>query len=127
MPPEEPEDMEKRLRRLMDNTLSHYGLYMRAGPHGKQSLTETAASQASEGEDWLIEASAQGDAVTVLAQIPGKSLEQLALEIGEESVAISLKRAGSIPKLISLPCKVLPQSAKAEMRNGVLKVILQKK
>ncbi len=124
---DDKDEFERRLRKKEDEALSKYGLYVKAGPGGKHTLAKAESEESLEREDWLIESALEGEFVMVTAHLPGKKLEDISIEIGEESLAISPKKPFSIPKLLSLPCKVLPASAKTQMAHGILKITLSRK
>jgi HSP20 family molecular chaperone IbpA len=124
---EDKDELEKRLRKKEDEALSRYGLYVKAGPDGKQTLAKAESAEELEGADWLVESSFEGESVIVTAHLPGKKLDDISVEIGEESLAISSRKSNSVPKLYPLPCKVLIETAKTSMRHGILKLTLSRK
>jgi HSP20 family protein len=100
---------------------------------GRRKVTEryedrTALSEAvAESDEPLVDVLDQGDEVRVIMQIPGASKEDVGLEFEDRSLLVKVERA-SRPLLreVPLPCAVVPSSAVAESRNGVLEVCLKK-
>ena len=66
--------------------------------------------------------------VSVIAELPGVGKEHIKINASETSVVIDAKlHDRNYHKVIALPCKVFPESAKATYKNGVLEVKFTRK
>lgn len=101
-------------------------------------------SSAGEETDWMpaIEAFQRGNEFLVRADVPGLSKDDLTVEIGEDALTIQGERKheeeeeregvyrsersyGRFYRVIPLPEGAVPDSAKAQFKDGVLEVVLQ--
>ncbi len=90
-----------------------------------------------------INVSTKGNNVIVEAEIPGVDEDNLDIEIGETAVRISGEKKdekevdekdyyhkevsyGSFQRVVPLPCEVKHEKAKAEVKDGVLKIVIPK-
>ncbi|MFC1656495.1 Hsp20 family protein [Patescibacteria group bacterium] len=90
-----------------------------------------------------INVSTKGNSVVVEAEIPGVDEDNLDIEIGETAIRISGEKKdekevdekdyyhkevsyGSFQRVIPLPCEVKHEGADAEVKDGVLKIIIPK-
>jgi HSP20 family molecular chaperone IbpA len=81
---------------------------------------------ADDGEP-LVDVLDQEDEVKVIMHVPGASREDIDLEFKDRSLMVKVENATrSTVNEVPLPCAVVPSSAVAECRNGVLEVCLLK-
>ena len=97
-----------------------------------------------QGSDWMpaIEAFQRGNEFVVRAEVPGLSREDLTVEVGEDAVTIRGERKfdheeeregvfrserayGSFCRIVPVPDGAVPDSAKANFKNGVLEIVMQ--
>ncbi|HUR69358.1 MAG TPA: archaeal heat shock protein Hsp20 [Candidatus Thermoplasmatota archaeon] len=65
--------------------------------------------------------------IAVTVELPGVEKGDLSLKVAEESLTVRVEKgARRYHKQVRLPSKVVPQSAKATFKNGILDVTLQR-
>lgn len=117
-----------------------WGFRMTAGPDGRprierfgntpQKITNSQGKYRPSAErEPLIDVIEDSDVIRVIAEIPGVQKQDIDLSATDKSLLI---QAGSEDhrrryyKELELPCTVLPDSASAKFKNGVLEVELTK-
>lgn len=111
-----------------------YGFSITIGPDGKPIIREFGnvkriAGRPSIGEERepLIDVFEDEKTVTVIVEMPGINKEDIKVKASETSLVISAQTGDrKYYKEIDLPAKVKPESAKANYKNGVLEVKLEK-
>ncbi|RLF12290.1 MAG: Hsp20/alpha crystallin family protein [Thermoprotei archaeon] len=112
-----------------------YGYTMTIGPDGKPVIREfgnvkpsrLGLMKPSEEREPLVDVIPGDRVVHVVAEMPGVSKEDIKLEATEDELVISAEsERRKYHKVVSLPVKVDPKSAKASYKNGVLEVTLNK-
>jgi len=112
-----------------------YGWSLRVGPDGKPHFQEfgnvpsvAGAPRAMIGAREPLVDVVEGDkTVSVTAEVPGVSKEDIDLEITGDTLVIRVdKDERKYYKEVELPCEVDADSAKASYQNGVLDIELKK-
>jgi len=111
-----------------------YGFSITIGPDGKPIIREFGnvkriAGRPSIGEERepLVDVFEDEKTVTVIVEMPGVNKEDIKVKASETSLVISAQTGDrKYYKEIDLPAKVKPESAKANYKNGVLEVKLEK-
>ncbi|MBI4399933.1 Hsp20/alpha crystallin family protein [Candidatus Micrarchaeota archaeon] len=116
----------------MENKPFVYGFSMRIGPDGKPVVQEFGNIKpklkgAEDEIEPLIDVIEEKEIVTIIAEVPGINKEEISLKATEETLSIRVDNAGrKYNKIVKLPVKVKPETAKANYKNGVLEVKLEK-
>ncbi len=134
---------EKEIERLsrQPNT-KVYGFSMRVGPDGKPVVREfgnwkpgveirgpkEAVKALEEGErSPLIDVIDDKNEVVVIAEVPGVEKREIDLHATKSELEISVENPERrYYRKVELPKEVIPESAKASYKNGVLEVRLKK-
>lgn len=109
-----------------------YGLSMKIGPDGKPVVREFGNVKPKlkglkDEREPLVDVIEGKDRITVIAELPGISREDIKLNCTESNLSIKVDNPQrKYSKMIELPVKVRPNSAKANYKNGVLEVDLQR-
>lgn len=112
-----------------------YGWSLRVGPDGKPHFEEFGNVPGVHGaprpvagvREPLVDVVEGDKTVSVTAEVPGVSKEDIDLEITDSTVIISVDRDDrKYYKEVELPCEVNADSAKASYRNGILDIELKK-
>lgn len=112
-----------------------YGWSMRVGPDGKPHVEKfgnmpgkvQATGEVADEREPLTDLIEGKEDVKIIVELPGVEKKDIQLEAGEESLSINVdteKRKYS--KDVKLPCKVQPETTKANYNNGVLEVTIQR-
>lgn len=144
------ERMRGMMTRIMQDAMQHaaspkrhepfvYGFSMRVGPDGQPHIQPfgntmqppgaVGAAQPDailEGREPLTDVFEGEKEITVTAEMPGVEKGDIALHVAERAVTIRVEKGRRYAKTIDLPAKVVPSSAKATYKNGVLDVTLKK-
>lgn len=143
------EEMEEMMERMMEGfeeikeedleKLSEkpyvYGWSIKLGPEGKPIVREFGnrpravpkGAGVSDEREPLVDVIEEKDRVKVIAELPGVSKEDINLKCSEEQIEIkvdTLER--KYHKAIKMPCRVKSLSAKANYKNGVLEITLDR-
>lgn len=111
-----------------------YGWSLRVGPDGKPHFEEfgnvpsmPGAREATGIREPLVDVIEEDKTLSITAEVPGVSKEDIDLEITEDTVTIKVeKEERKYYKEVALPCEVDASSAKASYQNGVLDIELKK-
>jgi HSP20 family protein len=112
-----------------------YGWSLRVGPDGKPHFEEFGNVASVEGKprealgirEPLVDVLEEDKIVSITAEIPGVSKEEIDLEMTEDMLIIRVdKEDRKYYKEVALPCEVDTGSAKAIYQNGVLDIELKK-
>ncbi|MEM4389038.1 MAG: archaeal heat shock protein Hsp20 [Candidatus Micrarchaeia archaeon] len=137
--PEEKEEEGPKGEKIIRRGPFIYGFSMRVGPDGKPQFQEfgnvrpmiraVTGGEAVPGEmEPLVDVIQEKDVVTVIAELPGVSKEDIHLKATEDKLSIKVDTPErKYNKTIHLPVKVKPETAKATYKNGVLDVKIQRK
>jgi HSP20 family protein len=128
-----PFSMLRRMQEDMERLFQGFGT-------GRRGWMSSSGQEA----DWMpaIEAFQRGNEFVVRADVPGLSKDDLTVEIGEDALTIQGERKheeeeeregvyrsersyGRFYRVIPLPEGAVPDSAKAQFKDGVLDVVLQ--
>ncbi|MHA2223735.1 MAG: archaeal heat shock protein Hsp20 [Candidatus Hodarchaeales archaeon] len=138
------EDLFRRfnVRNLMDDTDSGFpgfvwGFRMTKGPDGRpqverfgntpQKVGESSKFRPSTEREPLVDVIEDTDVIRVIAEIPGVTKQDIDLSATENSLLIQAESGKrKYYKELDLPFSVLPDSAAAKFKNGVLEVELAK-
>ncbi len=129
--------MSRILRDLREKGEVHgpyvYGFTMRIGPDGKPIIQEFGnvrrgfGTEEGEYREPLTDVMEGENTISITAEIPGVTKEDIDLEVTEDTVKIKVDTPErKYYKEIALPEKVIPDSAKASYKNGILDVVLEK-
>lgn len=87
-------------------------------PSGKLVLKEPAP---------LIDVFRNGDEVVIVAEIKGFRRENIKIQIENQRLILSAwNPTGKFYKVLSLPCKVTPETMRTNYKNGVLEIRLKR-
>ncbi|MBM4236866.1 MAG: Hsp20/alpha crystallin family protein [Euryarchaeota archaeon] len=135
------EEMRRGIEDLMGRLISEdglvgreplvFGFSARTGPEGARPMRypEDASNMEvmAERKEPLTDIIEEEGRVRVLVEMPGVRKEEISLNGTEDALDIGVKNPDKqLSKRLELPCAVIPGSAKATYRNGVLEVILKK-
>jgi HSP20 family protein len=140
-----PEDMYRE-RRLPDGSVRReygpfvYGYSVKIGPDGKPIIREFGNMKpglTGEGEaplnltdrrEPLVDVIEDGDAVKVLAELPGVEKKDIRLKATDHSLTVSVDNpTRKYYKELEFPVEVDEKSAKSTYTNGVLEIVFRKK
>ncbi len=140
--------MRGMMQKIMEDAMKHaasprrdqpfvYGFSMRVGPDGQPHIepfgntaspvtADDSAVALPEGRAPLTDIFEGDKEITLTAEIPGVEKKDIALHVGDKAVTIRVEKGRQYHKKIDLPAKVIPASAKATYKNGVLDITLQR-
>lgn len=143
--------MQGMIQKIMEDAMKHaespqrdqpfvYGFSMRIGKDGVPHLTPFgSAAQNVPGQPTIegpteeirepLSDVIEGDKdVAVTVELPGVEKEHLSLHVADEALTVRVdKGARRYHKVIRLPCKVVPNTAKATFKNSILDVTIQRR
>jgi len=141
------EDFDKLFDELMKESLMeepergvrrygpfYYGFSVTIGPDGVPRVREwgnvkpgVPRPRVSEAVEPFVDVVEDETTVKVIADIPGVEKEDINVEATESEVRISATRGErKYHKVVELPARVKPETAKAQYKNGVLTLTLEK-
>jgi len=138
------EEMERMMEEARKGSKAHtgeggpfvYGWSMRVGPDGKPHMEKfgnippkkhEGVHETSGDREPLTDIIEGKDELKIIAELPGVEKKDIKLEAGEETLSISVdKSQRKFHKKINLPCKIKPETTKANYNNGVLEVSIQR-
>ncbi|MFH1126233.1 MAG: archaeal heat shock protein Hsp20 [Candidatus Altiarchaeota archaeon] len=113
-----------------------YGFSVRTGPDGKPMMEEFGnipgkahqkGVETSDEREPLTDVIEGKEDVKVIAELPGVEKKDIKLEAGEDSLSIDVDtKERKYSKDLKLPCKIKPETTKANYNNGVLEVTIQR-
>lgn len=145
--------MRGMMQRIMEDAMQHasgprrhepfvYGFSMRVGPDGQPVIqpfgntagpviapdaTANAPTPAQEpGREPLTDIFEGEDEVGITVEMPGVEKKDISLHVTERAITIRVDKGRKYHKQIQLPAKVVPSSAKATYKNGVLDLTLKR-
>lgn len=146
--------MQGMINKVMEDAMKHaqspqrgepfvYGFSMRVGkdgvpqiqpfgssvPHAVPGLGTPAGTPSIEeaAREPLTDVLEGDREVAVTIELPGVEKGDVQLHVAEEVVTVRVEKGRRYHKAIQLPAKVIPSSAKATFKNGILDVTLQRK
>jgi HSP20 family protein len=128
-----PKELEKRSR---EGKSFVRGYSITIGPDGKPAIREFGdkpqmvdkGMKISDEREPLVDVIEEKDNVKIIVELPGVSRDNINLKSTDGKLEIKVDAAGRrYHKVIELPCEVKPLSAKANYKNGVLEVTLDRK
>ena len=111
-----------------------YGFSVSLDPEGKPMIQQfgnvkptKVGPRVKEEREPLVDVIQENDEIAVFAELPGVEKNDIRLHSNEKSLTISVDSKGRrYHKELELPASVVPVSAKASYKNGVLEVRLKK-
>ena len=111
----------------------YYGFSVTIGPDGVPRIREWGNIKPgirpiiSDRIEPFTDVREEEDKVMVIVDIPGVEKEDINVEATENEVVISAERGErKYYKVVKLPAKVKPETAKAQYKNGVLTITIEK-
>ncbi len=111
----------------------YYGVRITIGPDGVPKVEEFGNIKrvggrpiVTEEAEPLVDVIDQDDEIIVVAELPGVDKNKIKVRATEEKLIINAENHRKYHKVIDLPAKINPNTAKASYRNGVLEVKLKK-
>jgi HSP20 family protein len=134
------ERMDRILERMLSGELTEandpltYGFSMRVGPDGAPTIQQfgnAVPPQLAEPEtpsrEPLTDIREDKDKVTVIIELPGVEKEDIKVMAEDRDLDVEVDSPDKrFSKHLDLPCGVLPGSAKANYKNGVLEVVMRR-
>lgn len=111
-----------------------YGFSMRVGPDGKPQFQQFGNARPGvptpagvEGAREPLTDVLEGEKeIAVTVEIPGAAKEDVSLHVADERVTIRVEGPRKYYKEIALPARVIPKTANATFKNGVLDITIQR-
>ncbi len=109
-----------------------YGFTMRVGPDGKPHFQEFGNARplspdATEGARQPITDVIEGEKdLAVTIELPGVAREEINLHVAEDRITIRVNSGRRYYKEIDLPSPVVPKTANATFKNGVLDLTIER-
>ena len=142
--------MQGMMEKVMSDAIQHassprrgepfvYGFSMRVGPDGVPRLqpfgstmgptpvSSPDAGALAEGREPLSDVQETDREIAITVELPGVEKGDVQLHVAEEAVTVKVEKGRRYAARIRLPAKVLPPTAKATFKNGILDLTLQKK
>jgi HSP20 family protein len=124
------EEIEEELRRFIRKAVEGsgagcpytYSVRVTVGPHGVSKVVGEHGYRVPE-----VEVIDKDDEVLVVAELPGAQKEGIDVRVTERTVTIKAQDGRKYYGEVYLPAEVVPETAKASYKNGVLEVRLKKK
>jgi len=111
----------------------YYGFSITIGPDGVPRVREWGnirpgiRPRISDTIEPFTDVIEEDEVVRVVVDMPGVEKEDINIEATETELRISAERGDrKYHKVVTLPCKVKPETAKATYKNGVLTVTIEK-
>ena len=135
------EEMEREFRKMVEEGRGEirgpyvYGIRISIGPDGIPRVEEfgniargrRGRPLIREEMEPLVDVIERDDEVWVVADVPGVPKENIDVKVTERTVTIKAHNDRKYYKVVDLPVEVIPESAKASYKNGVLEVRIKKK
>ena len=138
--------MQGMVERIMEDAMKHassphreqpfvYGFSMRVGkdgmpqiqPFGSAAPFTPEAISGDEVREPLTDVVESDKEVAVTVELPGVEKQDVNLHVAEDAITVKVEKGRKYHKRISLPAKVVPPSAKATFKNGILDVTIERK
>ena len=135
------ERMDRLLERMLSGELAEakdpliYGFSMRVGPDGTPLIQQFGSASPSEesfaeapAREPLTDIREEAEKVTVIMELPGVDKKDIKVTAEDRSLELEvLSPERRFSKHLDLPCSVLPDSAKANYKNGVMEVVMRRR
>jgi len=135
------ERMDRLLERMLSGELAEakdpliYGFSMRVGPDGPPLIQQFGNATPVDEPDAeapsrepLTDIREEAERVTVIMELPGVDKKDIKVTAEDRSLELEvLSPEKRFSKHLDLPCSVLPGSAKANYKNGVLEVVMRRR
>lgn len=135
------EEFEREFKKLLEEGRGEirgpyiYGIRITIGPDGIPRVEEFGnVSRGRRGRplikeemEPLVDIIERDDEIWIVADLPGVPKENIDVKVAERSVTIRARNDRKYYKVVELPVDVIPESAKASYKNGVLEVRIKKK
>jgi len=142
--------MQGMIGKLMDDAMKHasgphrhdpfvYGFTMRVGkdgqphiqPFGNRSIPTTTTSDANvieahDARQPLTDVVESDDEIAVTVELPGVDKKDVNLHVAEDAISVKVETGRHYHAQIPLPAKVVPSTAKATFKNGILDVSVRR-
>jgi len=111
-----------------------YGFSVTIGPDGVPRIQEwgnirpgIGRIRVSESIEPFTDVIEEEDVIKIIMDLPGVEKEDIDIEISEEELRVQAERGDrKYYKVVKLPAKVKPDTAKAQYKNGVLTITVEK-
>lgn len=111
-----------------------YGFSMRVGPDGKPHIQQFGNARpgigltaGAEGAREPLTDVLEGEKeIAVTVELPGATKEELNLHVADERITLRVEGPRKYYKEITLPARVIPKTANATFKNGVLDITIQR-
>lgn len=134
----EIEEMFERFARLGTRELRGpivYGFRVTVGPDGVPHIEEFgnvkrvgARPRISEEREPIYDIYEEPDKITIYVELPGVEKDKIDVSVSEKTVIVKASDDNrKYYKEIALPVEVVPSTAKAQYKNGVLEIKIDKK
>jgi HSP20 family protein len=133
------EHMDRILERMLSGELTEandpliYGFSMRVGPNGSPAIQQFGNATPPQlcdpkppAREPLTDIREDEDKVTVILELPGVDKKDIRVTAEERNLELEVDSPKRYSKHLDLPCNVLPGSAKANYKNGVLEVVMRR-
>ena len=141
--------MQGMVNKIMEDAVKHanspqrgepfvYGFTMRVGSDGVPQIqpfgsaakevpqVDESAALGPAGREPLTDVIVGDQDVSITIELPGVDKQDVNLHVAEDAVTVRAEKGRRYHKRIHLPVKVLPPSAKATFKNGILDVTLRR-
>ena len=132
-------DLEEELASIIQRSSTirgpyYYGIRITIGPDGVPRVEEFGNIRRGRGGkpeireeiEPLVDVIEHDDEIWVVAELPGVEKDKIKVRATEDRVVIKAEGERKYYKVVELPARVDPKSARASYRNGVLEVKLKK-
>ena len=132
-------DLEEELASIMQRSPEirgpyYYGIRITIGPDGVPRVEEFGNIRRGRGGkpeireeiEPLVDVIEHDDEIWVVAELPGVEKDKIKVRATEDRLVIKAEGERKYYKVVELPARVDPKSARASYRNGVLEVKLKK-
>jgi len=133
-------DLEEEFERMLKEGRKeagpyYYGVRITIGPDGVPRVEEFGNIKRSrrgrpvisEEIEPLVDVIEHEDEIWIIAEVPGVSKENIKVRALEDKVIIRAEDGRKYYKVVDLPSKIDPNTAKASYRNGVLEIKVKKR
>lgn len=140
--------MSGMVNKIMEDAMKHaagphreqpfvYGFSMRVGKDGTPhlqpfgnampSFLPGSTPEIAETREPLTDVVESEKEIAVTVELPGVEKQDVNLHVAEDVLTVKVEKGRRYHKRIELPAEVVPSSAKATFKNGILDVTLQRK
>ena len=80
----------------------------------------------NEKRNYLIDIMEDEEKIRVVLEVPGVDKQEINVKAAKSSLEIFVQSARTYRKILNLPSKIIPETAKATYKNDILEVSLKK-